>query len=92
MLIYNYHPFTGELLGSDVADESPREPGKYLIPAHATSIAPPDKLDGCRLIFDGEAWVNQPIAAPSPPTNQQIREVPTTLFGGPTLGELFHVN
>jgi len=54
MKIYNYHPVTKELLSEGIADESPLEPGVYLIPAHATKKKPPTPLDGKAIIFDGE--------------------------------------
>lgn len=73
MLIYNYHPFTGELLGSDVADESPREPGKFLIPAYATEVPPPAPVDGQLIRFVDGAWGYSPLTAPeTPPTEEPV--------------------
>jgi hypothetical protein len=42
MKIYNYHIETKHYLGSSNADESPLEPGVFLIPASATKIPPPE--------------------------------------------------
>jgi hypothetical protein len=42
MTIYHYHPTYKYYTGSSQADESPLEPGVYLIPAHATDIVPPN--------------------------------------------------
>ena len=39
--IYNYDSTTRIYVGESEAPESPLEPGVYLIPAHATTIAPP---------------------------------------------------
>ena len=41
MKIYNYHRDTGEFINESIANESPLEPGVYLIPANATQIKPP---------------------------------------------------
>ena len=57
MKVYNYDPETGEYMGVGQADESPREPGAYLIPAHATEKEPPaGKTDHAR-VFRDDAWV-----------------------------------
>lgn len=42
MKIYNFHPVSGDFIQESIADESPLEPGVYLIPAHSTTIAPPE--------------------------------------------------
>lgn len=57
MRIFNYHPKTAEYLGSENADESPLEPGVFLIPAFATSSPPPEKVPvGLVSIWTGEEW------------------------------------
>ena len=40
MKIYHYHPEYKYFIGSSNADESPLEPGIFLIPAYATNIEP----------------------------------------------------
>ena len=56
MKIYHYHPEYNYFVGQDDADSSPLEPGKYLIPANATRIAPPECENGQIQIFDGTFW------------------------------------
>jgi hypothetical protein len=56
MKIFHYHPDTKIFLGEDIADESPLEPGVWLIPAHATSKVPPSITDKEQLLWDGEDW------------------------------------
>lgn len=56
MLIYNYNE-DGFFTGTDEADESPLEPGVFLLPALATIIAPPNLMANQKALFDGEAWV-----------------------------------
>jgi hypothetical protein len=56
MQIHNYHPTTGELMSASEADESPLEPGEFLIPAHATPIAPPAAVHGFVPVFKGDVW------------------------------------
>lgn len=56
MKIYNYHPDHKTYLGSSLADESPLEPGVFLIPAHATELEPPT-CSSCEIpVFDGISW------------------------------------
>ena len=55
-VIYNYEPATGVLVSAADADESPLEPGVYLIPAFATDIEPPQCAAGRVAVFSGEAW------------------------------------
>lgn len=54
MQIYHYHPTSGEYLGEGTADESPLEPGAYLVPAHATTAAPPTAMSGKVRVWRGE--------------------------------------
>lgn len=54
--IYHFDPVTRALRGESVADESPLEPGVFLIPANATGLVPPAVPAGKYAAFDGERW------------------------------------
>ena len=54
--VYNYDPITKVLTFRQQADESPREPGVYLVPQFATMAVPPEPKDGKQIIWDGECW------------------------------------
>ena len=56
MRIYNYDPITHEFISEGAADESPLEPGVFLIPANATSKPVPKTKPGAAAIFDGDKW------------------------------------
>ena len=57
MIVYSYDPETGEYLGIEEAQESPLEPGVYLLPAHST-LLPPPLTEGKELpIFINNEWV-----------------------------------
>ncbi len=61
MNIYHYHHETGEYLKTTEAKLDPRESKiqdqeVYLIPACATSVAPPQAEEGMARVFDGAAW------------------------------------
>lgn len=66
--VYNYHAETGEFLGTSDADESPLEPGVFLLPAHATFTAPPQNIPaGRQLAFSVPKGAWELRAAPPPP-------------------------
>lgn len=67
MNIYNIDQTTGVYLGTSQADESPLEPGEFLIPAHAVTVAPPVIAAGEQARWTGAAWVVEPIPAPPAP-------------------------
>ena len=56
MIAYCYHPDTGEFVEQTPMRESPLEPGTHLLPAHATTIAPPAFMSGRARCWDGAAW------------------------------------
>ena len=56
MRIYNYDPITHEFLSEGAADESPLEPGVYLVPANATVTPVPTLKPGEVAIFDADNW------------------------------------
>lgn len=66
MQIYHYHPTTREFLGVGTADASPLEPGTYLIPAHATTVAAPTPVSGKVRVWNSGAWTYQDIPAGTP--------------------------
>jgi hypothetical protein len=79
--IYNYDKDTFKYIGSSLADESPLEPGIFLIPAHATLDAPPANIEGKELYFENQQWVYKDVivaaAEPEPepvvPTYADLR-------------------
>lgn len=80
MLVHNYHPITAEYLGPGEADESPLEPGVFLIPADATTIAPPPQQPGFVRRFINGAWGYSPIEEPdADPTPDPTPYVPETI-------------
>ena len=54
--IYNYHPQTGELLGSGYADPDPLTENAWLMPAHSTQQTPPSTPDGTVAVWHVGAW------------------------------------
>lgn len=65
MNVYHYHPQTGFFLGIAEADESPLEPGVFLLPANATFQKPPATEEGKNRVWSGEEWELQNIPAPT---------------------------
>lgn len=56
MKIYNYDPVSKVYTGETEADESPLEPGVFLVPAHATPNPPPAVPDGHFAVWE-DAWI-----------------------------------
>jgi hypothetical protein len=70
--IYHYNQ-DGCYCGQDIADESPLEPGVYLIPALATDQKPPTPGENQLVRFVNREWILEdiPIAEPeSEPSNE----------------------
>ena len=65
MKIFHYDWQTGALLGEGLADESPLEPGVWLIPAQATDVVPPEPLEGHQVVWTGEEWIQQALPEPA---------------------------
>lgn len=60
MDIHNYHPVTGEYLSTTDADVDPLTPGSFLIPANATTDAPPTQQQGQARVLVNGAWTLVP--------------------------------
>ena len=65
MKVYHYHPVTGESVGESEARLSPlhlrRGVSVPLVPANATTVAPPTLPAGQRAVFDGAKWKLKPL-------------------------------
>lgn len=55
-IIYHYHPNTGEYVAIGEADQDPLNAGNWLIPAYATTIAPPEADEGFVAVFEENDW------------------------------------
>jgi len=53
--VYNYDPQTGEFIGAEEAERNPLAPGEFLMPAHSTTIAPPQPRSFHAAVFDQKA-------------------------------------
>ena len=67
MIIYNYDPVTKVFTYPEEADEDPKERGKFLIPANATSLPPPTVKPGEVAAFNDGVW----LAIPAKVTPEQ---------------------
>lgn len=56
MNAYKYSQ-TGEFLYEIQCQKSPREPGKFLIPANTTIVEPPEEQNGKVRIWNGTEWI-----------------------------------
>jgi hypothetical protein len=67
MNIYHYIADTGIFYSEGIADESPLEPGVFLIPAHATTVAPPEVTEPEIAVFRDGEWSVEVLPAPPEP-------------------------
>ena len=56
MYIYNYHPITRIFLNKTKARKNPLEPSNFLVPAFATTKAPPAAGDKEIIVYKEEDW------------------------------------
>lgn len=76
MIVYQYDR-AGLYQGQTEADESPLEPGVYLMPARTTALPPPASIpEGQWPRFNGAAWAlaTQPPAATAPDPVAKLAE------------------
>lgn len=67
----------GYFTNATVADESPLEPGVFMMPAGAVDVLPPEVPEGMRAKYVGGRFQFEPIPAPPAPTPEQIAEAVT---------------
>lgn len=64
---YSFHPETGIFTGVDFAQESPLEPGVFLLPAGSTFVEPPKADQGKEVVWNGESWLLRDVPLPPAP-------------------------
>lgn len=94
MLYYTYDPNNGfAYVAATEANPHPFRYGQFVLPANATFTAPPEEEEGHYRAFINGEW-QQALIPPEPepvvPVDRNILEAPQTLFGGPTIGEVFN--
>lgn len=75
--VYTYDPITKEYRGTTKALEDPKHPGRYLIPAFATEMEPPQPGENQKVVWDGQAWQLEDIPQPEPepePTEEELQQ------------------
>ncbi|WP_454813755.1 hypothetical protein [Labrys neptuniae] len=76
MQIWNYEAGSGALIGPGTADPCPIEAGQYLVPANATSIAPPEfdpETETCT--FKDDTWTVSPRPAEGPEPKRELPQI-----------------
>jgi len=66
MNIYHYIADTGIFYAEGVADESPLEPGVFLVPAYATTFKPPKATLPEVAVFRDGTWNIEILPEPEP--------------------------
>jgi len=55
-IVYSYNQETGVYEGECLANPSPKEPGKFLMPAHSTAEKPPQCSENEIAVFQNGKW------------------------------------
>lgn len=76
MLAHNYDPNTFLYVSSCDADESPLEPGVFLLPAHSTATEPPTCEDDFIPMWTGSEWTVVPKPEPPKPADNEVAPPP----------------
>jgi hypothetical protein len=76
MKTYNYASDTGIFYSEGLADESPLEPGVFLIPAHATTIKPPKATLPKVAVFKDGKWSIETLPPPPPEPEPEPKPAP----------------
>lgn len=96
MNIYNYDPIDGQFISKSIADESPLEKGAHLIPAHATTIAPPafdSQKETC--VFGNNTWIvseKQTTPEPEPESTDYTEQNMQSLWQAATRYEQTYIS
>lgn len=61
MQVHHYNEFTHVYLGSSSAMADPMEPGRWLVPAWATTVEPGAEIEGMEQVFNGTEWVYRDV-------------------------------
>lgn len=83
--------YAGLYAGETVADESPMEPGVYLLPARCTLTPPPADVPADKWPrFTGNAWqlVTRPQPAPESPAQDPVAKLQAFLAQNPDVAAL----
>lgn len=82
---------SGLFLGETVADESPREPGVWLMPAGTIDTAPPaDVPEGKRARWNGSAWTLANNMPPAANDNTALEKLQAFLVANPDVQKLLN--
>lgn len=96
MDVYNFHPETGEYLGTSQADPNPVRPDNWLVPAFATRAPPPAAAKGFARVWTGGQWRQAPDHRgeqwwPKDAANNLAPSVTIDYLGDPTEKDLTSV-
>ena len=89
--VYQYD-LAGIYLGETLADESPLEPGVWLIPAHCTEIAPPEITETQWPRWNGSSWgmVTRRSASSDSDVSDPVEKLRSFLSANPDVASLLN--